>query len=265
MRIRIRIEYDGTEFAGWQRQVGVRTVQAAVEDALAAIFETRISVLGASRTDAGVHAEGQVAAFRLPHPFDPSKLVRALDAYLPPDVAVHEAREVSDAFHPIRDAEAKQYRYVIWNARHRSPLRMRRSAFVPGRLDLGAMRAALPDLVGRHDFASFQSSSAEWAAKSRDGARPSTEREIFSCGLAGDAGGELVLDVVGSGFLRGMVRNLAGTLLEIGLGRRRPDALPALLAARDRRLAGPSAPPAGLTLLSVRYPAPAENEAETQR
>lgn len=262
MRVCIRLEYDGTDFAGWQRQAATRTVQGVVEEALAKIFATEIDVLGASRTDAGVHAEGQVASLLLPRVLEPHALARALDAHLPPDVAVRDAHAVDHSFHPIRDAVSKCYRYSIWNARQRSPLRLRRSAFVPGALDIEAMREAVRHLVGRHDFASFQSGAAEWEASARDGVRRSTEREVFACVVSGEAGGELGIEVVGSGFLRGMVRTIAGTLMEVGRGRRSPDSLPGLLASRDRALAGPAAPAAGLTLVSVQYPAPVGKRSE---
>lgn len=264
VRVLLTLEYDGTDFAGWQRQApGTRSVQAVVEAALAALFEQPISLLGASRTDAGVHAEGQAAAFSLPREFPPGALVRALNARLPEDVAVRAAEAVPDAFHPIRDALEKHYRYAIWNARERSPLRARRSAHVPVPLDLEAMREAAGSLVGRRDFASFQTGALEWQAEAADTPR-STVRTIFACEVSGAPGAEIALDVRGDGFLRGMVRAIAGTLIETGQGRRPPAEMISILAARDRAAAGRAAPAAGLLLRSVRYPG-AEKPAATGR
>lgn len=241
---RFVIEYDGTEFRGWQRQAGeVRTVQGVFEAALARVGGCAVAVAGAGRTDAGVHAEGQVASARFETRLDPETLRRALNAVLPRDVAVLGVSPAPDSFHARRDALAKLYAYRIWNGATRSPLRERRWLHVPARLDRAALRAALAELVGTHDFASFQ------AAGSRPGP---TVRRIDRAALIED-GDALRIELEGSGFLRHMVRNAVGTLLEVGSGRRAPDSIPALLAARDRARAGPTAAPQGLTLVRVRH------------
>jgi len=256
------LEYDGAEFAGWQRQApGVRTVQGVVEDALARVTGSAPAVTGASRTDAGVHAEGQVASVRLGTRLEPETLRRALEANLPQDLAVPALALASDAFHARHDARSKLYRYAVWNGRARSPLRARRFHHHPGPLDLAAMREAAARLVGRHDFASFQTRAADWRAEARARGRArSTVRTLGRVEVLGDAGGELRIEVEGDGFLRQMVRTLAGTLLEVGRGRRRPEAMAEILAARSRPAAGPAAPAAGLTLVRIDYPPPSQSE-----
>ena len=246
---RLRLEYDGTDFAGWQTQAaGVRTVQGTLEAALARIAGEPVGVVGAGRTDAGVHAEGQVASLRLETRLDAAALGRALNAILPPDLAVREAAEAAPDFHALRDARAKRYRYQVWNGRVRSPLRARRFHWTPLPLDLGAMRVAAAACVGRHDFACFETRSSEHPDPGH-----STVRRLDAVAVHGVAGGEIAITVDGEGFLRHMVRSLAGTLLEAGAGRRDPAGMPALLAGRDRRQAGPTAPAAGLVLVRVDY------------
>lgn len=240
---RLVLEYDGREFAGWQVQAGGRrTVQGVLTEALGRVSGERVRVIGASRTDAGVHAEGQVAGFRLARAFAPARLAAALNGVLPPDVAVRECEEASAEFHPRYDARAKLYRYAIWNGESRSPLRAQRFHRVPSALDLAAMRAGARLLLGRHDFAAFQTAGS---------AVRSTERTLARLDVEGEARGEILLWVEGDAFLRHMVRILAGTLIEAGLGRRRPDEIPSVLASRDRRRAGRTAPAHGLTLVRV--------------
>ncbi|HVP28582.1 MAG TPA: tRNA pseudouridine(38-40) synthase TruA [Myxococcota bacterium] len=256
---RLVLEYDGADFAGWQRQApGTRAVQTVLEEALARIVGHPAVVVGASRTDAGVHAEGQVASTRLETALDAPTLRRALNATLPDDVAVRALGPVPDAFHALRDARSKLYCYAIWNGDGPSPLRARRFHYVPGRLDVGAMREAARGLVGRHDFASFQTRAAEWRAEAGEAGRErSTERTLTRLELRGEAGGELHLEVEGNGFLRHMVRTIVGTLVEVGRGRRSPRSLADVLAARSRLAAGPTAPALGLTLVRVGYAPPA--------
>ncbi len=242
---RLVLEYDGTDFAGWQTQrAGERTVQDAPAAALEHVTGQRCAVMGAGRTDAGVHAEGQVASVRVDTHLDAPTLLRALNAALPRDVAVRDAAVVPDAFHARRDARVKLYAYRVWNAPVRSPLRERRALWVPVALDVAAMRAAAESLVGTHDFASFRATGSPVR---------STVRCLTRAAIEGEAGGALCCAFEGPGFLRHMVRNLVGTLLEVGRGRRPPAWIPALLAARDRSQAGPTAPPHGLTLVHVGY------------
>lgn len=242
---RLTLEYDGTDFEGWQAQGDAhRTVQGTLEQAIAGVTGQRVSVVGAGRTDAGVHAEAQVASARVETRLEPARLQRALNATLPPDLVVREAEVVPDGFHARRDARGKLYRYQIWNGRERSPLRERRWAWVPQPLDLDAVCAAAGCLEGTHDFSSFRAA----------GSSPVTGvRTLHRITVAGEPGGEVILSVAGSGFLRHMVRNLAGTLIEVGRGRRAAHTLGEVLAARDRRRAGPTAPARGLTLVRVDY------------
>lgn len=246
---RLVLEYDGTFFAGWQMQPdGRRTVQAELARALERITGARAVPLAAGRTDAGVHAEGQVASVRLETHLPDPTLLRALDAVLPPDLAVRELARAPDGFHALRDARAKLYRYAIWNGPTRSPLRAGRSLRVAGRLDAGAMARAARHLEGTHDFASFCAAGS--------GAR-TTVRTLRRVAVRLPAPGEIAVEILGEGFLRHMVRIAVGTLLEVGRGRREPDELPGILAARDRRAAGPTAPAHGLTLVRVDYDAAA--------
>ena len=242
---RLVLEYDGTEFAGWQSQAqGERTVQATLANALAEFGSGPVRVVGAGRTDAGVHAEGQVAAVTLDTRVDAATLARALNAKLPADVAVVAAALAPDGFDPRREAKRKLYRYAVWNGEEPAPLRRRRCHHVREPLDVAAMREAAAALVGRHDFASLQ------AAGSAPG---STLRTLERVSVLGEAGLEICFELEGDGFLRHMVRNAVGTLLEVGLGRREAGSLPALLAAHDRSRAGPTAPACGLTLVRVEY------------
>lgn len=245
---RFIVEYDGTDFEGWQAQPeGHRTVQRCLADALAAIAGGPVSLRGSGRTDAGVHAWGQVANARLDTRLEPEILRRALNASLPPDVAVRAVDRVPEDFDARRSALAKRYRYRIWNHPVRSPLRARHSWWVRGPLDLGAMRKAASQLVGRHDFASFQAAGSD--------VRTSV-RTLHAVEIAGRSGDEVTLDFEGDGFLRYMVRNLVGTLAEIGHERLAPDHIGGILAARDRRAAASTAPARGLTLQEVRYADP---------
>jgi tRNA pseudouridine38-40 synthase len=244
---RLVLEYDGTDFDGWQVQPkGRRTVQGCLLAALDRVGGRDLRVTGAGRTDAGVHAEGQVASVRADTRLGAYGLQRALNGVLPRDVAVLRARVAPDAFDARRDALSKRYRYDLWNGATRSPLRARRSLWVPRPLDLDAMRRAARVLIGTHDFACLQAAGSSVK---------STLRALSRVDVAGEVGGAVRLEVEGSGFLRHMVRNAVGTLIEVGHGRRAPESIGALLATRDRSLAGPTAPARGLTLAVVRYPA----------
>lgn len=242
---RLTLEYDGTDFEGWQSQPeGHRTVQDTLEAAICRVTGCRVRVIGAGRTDAGVHAEGQVAGAEFETSLSCEELRRALNAVLPGDLAVVGLEEAQDGFHARYDARAKLYRYRIWNGRWRSPLRDRRAHWVRLPLDLEAMGRAARHFEGRHDFASLQAAGSSV----RD-----SVRVLQRVAIAGDPGGEICIEVQGSGFLRHMVRNLVGVLLEAGLGRLAPEAVPALLAARDRGTGVPTAPARGLTLVWVDY------------
>ncbi|HKE12034.1 MAG TPA: tRNA pseudouridine synthase A, partial [Myxococcota bacterium] len=214
-----------------------------------------VAVVGASRTDAGVHAEGQVASIGLKTVLGPAALVRALNALLPEDVAVREITLAPEGFHARRDARGKLYRYAIWNCPERSPLRAGRCWSVPSVLDLEAMRVAAAALVGTHDWSAFQVRGSEWRAEGEaQGRKRSAVRRVTRVAVLGCAGGEVQIEVEGEGFLRQMVRSLVGTLVEVGRGRRDPSSMGALLESRDRAATGPTAPAHGLTLVRVDHP-----------
>ncbi len=242
---RFIIEYDGTDFEGWQAQgEDHRTVQGCIAEALATLAGEPVSLMGSGRTDAGVHAEAQVANARFETRLREVELQRALNATLPPDVAIRAVHRVDDDFDARRAALSKRYRYTIWNHPLRSPLRARTSWWVRAPLDLSAIEKAAGELLGEHDFASFQATGSQVK---------SSVRTLLGAELSGSAGGALQLEFEGDGFLRYMVRNLVGTLVEVGRDRIAPDAIAGILSACDRAAAAATAPAHGLTLVSVRY------------
>lgn len=244
--LKLTLQYDGTDYVGWQRQPNGVSIQSLIEDAIAPIEGAPVTVTGAGRTDAGVHAIGQVASVQLNADIDPITLARALNAVLPDDVRVVLAEEVEDGFHARFSAKSKTYEYRIINAPIVSVFVQRYAWHVGQPLDFDAMRAAADGLVGRHDFAAFQGAGSSVAT---------TERTIIS--IEWDDGGgydlPLVMRITGDGFLRHMVRNIMGTLVEIGVGRWDPWRVLQVLESKDRRLAGPTAPAKGLFLVSVAY------------
>ncbi len=240
---RITLAYDGTDFVGWQRQASGTSIQGLVEDAVAVLAGRPVMVVGAGRTDAGVHALGQVASFSIDRAIDGPVLVRALNARLPPSVRVMSAEEAPASFHARFAARAKTYRYRLWNADVLSPFERQSAWHVPGRLSIDPMRVAAHMLVGRHDFAALQAAG---------GAPGSTERTVHASEIAAE-GCLVIYDITGDGFLRHMVRAIVGTLVEIGRGRREPGWMQEVLAWRDRRRGGPTAPPHGLFLVRVDY------------
>jgi tRNA pseudouridine38-40 synthase len=211
---RLTLEYDGADFEGWQIQPGARrTVQGELEIAIARVTRERVRAVGSGRTDAGVHAEGQVASVRLETALEPEVLRRALNAALPDDVAVLALEHAHDAFDARRDAVGKVYRYSLWNGAHRAPLRRRRALCLQRPLDLAALRLAAYALIGTHDFTSFRAAGSPVK---------SSVRELRRIDVTGAAGGAIDLWFEGSGFLRHMVRNLSGTLIEVGSCSRDP-------------------------------------------
>ncbi len=241
--VRLVIEYDGTTLCGWQRQQNGPTVQGHLEDALKALLQHPTPVIGASRTDAGVHARGQVAAFRTERTIPLHGIRRGLNSLLPDAIAIREASEAADDFHPRFSALGKHYRYTLLVRPDRSPLWRERSWHHSLPLDRDAMRAAAQLLVGEHDFAAFR--AAGCSAKT-------TVRRIEAIEISED--GEVVyVDVRGNAFLRNMVRIIVGTLAEVGDGSRTVAQVSEILAGLDRTKAGITAPPQGLELVSVRY------------
>lgn len=244
--IRITLAYDGTDYVGWQRQSEGVSVQGLLEDALRPIEGAAVTVQGAGRTDAGVHALGQVASFRLTASIETETVARALNAVLPPDVRVLDAREASDDFHARFSATGKTYEYRIVNGPVASPFVRRYVWHVIPRINLAAMRTASQVLVGTHDFAAFQGAGTSVASSER------TVRRLEWRG-GEEADNPLVMEIEGDGFLRHMVRNIAGTLVEIGLGRWPAGDMHRILTSRDRHQAGTTAPPSGLFLTRVLY------------
>lgn len=246
MQLKLTLEYDGTAFEGWQVQPdGRRTVQGEIERALGVVLRIPVRVRGAGRTDAGVHATGQVATCPLAAPLvDLARLRASVNGVLSHDVAVRRIELVDDAFDPRRQARRRRYVYRVWNEAVRSPLWGRLSWHVAHPLDVSAMADAAGRLVGRHDLESFRGADPVPPA--------TTVREIFVSRIASEDG-LVVYTIEATAFLKHMVRNVVGTLVEVGRGVRRPDAMCELLAARDRRLAAPTAPARGLVLVAVEY------------
>ncbi len=244
-RVRLRLEYLGTAFHGWQAQPGVRTAQGALVDALASLSGQRLDVRGASRTDAGVHARDQVAAFTYAGALREHNFERGLNVLLPDDIAVTRAEFVEPDFHPRHSALGKRYRYRFADARHVSPFERAFAMYSRRRLDAEAMHEAAQALVGEHDFSSFRGAGC-------DAATP--VRTVWRLDVVRPGNADVVeLIVEGNAFLKYMVRNLAGALLDVGRGHRAPGWIAEVLALRDRTKSGPTAEPQGLTLERVFY------------
>jgi tRNA pseudouridine38-40 synthase len=241
---RITLAYDGGPFVGWQRQASGTSIQGLVEDALREFDEADVAVAGAGRTDAGVHALGQVAGFTLRRPATADVVIRALNARLPPEVRVVAAEEVPPSFHARFDAASKTYRYRFATADVLSPFERAYAWHVPGALQVDAMAEAARIVEGPHDFAAFQTTG---------GVPGSTDRVVSASTVVADADGLVLYEVTGNGFLRHMVRAIAGTLLDIGRGRRGPEWMRDVIASRDRSQAGKTAPAHGLFLVRVGY------------
>jgi len=241
---KLTVAYDGTGLVGWQRQAAGTSVQALLEDAFAELDGRAVIVTGAGRTDAGVHALGQVASVTLARDIDPPTLMRAINIRLPQAVRIVSAADAPPSFHARFDARRKSYRYRIWNAEVMNPFERAYAWHVPApALDVGAMREAARHLEGVHDFTTFQGAGSDVQT---------SQRTILQSSI--DAVHELITyDVTGDGFLRHMVRNIVGTLVEVGRGRQRPEWVRDLLLAHDRHAAGRTAPPEGLFLLRVDY------------
>jgi len=246
--VKLTLSYDGAAYAGWQAQPTRKTVQETLEGAIIKVTGQRTRTIASGRTDAGVHALGQVVAFRTESDLPADVLQRALNAELPHDIAVLKAVEAADGFHPIRDAVRKRYRYVL----HDGPVRdvFKRAYcwhYNRGRLDAEAMHRAAKSLLGKHDFRSFQSSGAP---------RENTLRTVFDiCVERGRGGCDdcVAVEIEADGFLYNMVRAIVGTLVEVGRGAQAESWLAEVLRAADRSAAGPTAPPQGLFLVKVDY------------
>jgi tRNA pseudouridine38-40 synthase len=239
------IEYDGTNYNGWQRQATEPTVQAEIEQALSVMTRSDITLIGAGRTDAGVHAIGQAAHFRCETRLDPEAILKGLNSLLPPDIAICDCRLVPADFHARFAAQSKIYRYRILNRAARAAVGRNYSWFIHRPLDVQAMQQAAHFIVGRHDFKAFESSGSPRAHTVRHVMAAQWVEEREQC--------LLTFQIEADGFLRGMVRNIVGALVAAGRGRIQPADIAAILASRDRRRAGAPAPPQGLVMVEVKY------------
>lgn len=246
--LKLIVEYDGSELCGWQRQNNGPTVQQHLEESISAITRCETQVVGASRTDAGVHATGQVAIFKTDRSISPFGFRRGINTSIPRSIAVRSIEDVHQDFHPRFDAVGKHYRYTILNRPPPSPTRRAYSWHRAQTLDLDAMRAAAEVLVGEHDFSAFRASGCGAAT---------TRRRIDSIAILRE-GDEVYIDVRGNAFLRNMVRIIAGTLVDAGHGRTGPSELERVLVGQNRRSAGQTAPAQGLCLVEVFYPKPGQ-------
>ena len=243
MNIKLTVEYDGTNYHGWQIQPGGETIQSVLERAVSTFLGKPTRVTGSGRTDAGVHALGQVVNFLSDKDFDPYRIQRALNALTPVDITIKEVQAVPDSFDARRDGRARVYEYRILNRSTPSPFYLNRTWHLHEQLDLHAMRAAIRCLEGEHDFSSFRAAGC-------DAAHP--VRKVYRVSL--DQREELlVFTIEATAFLRHMVRNIVGTLIEVGRGLRSPKSFAELLEGRDRTKAGATAPPCGLFLVEVKY------------
>jgi tRNA pseudouridine38-40 synthase len=273
--LKLTLEYDGTDFVGWQRQAEGVSIQGLLEEGLARFEGAPVVVHGAGRTDAGVHAVGQVASVTLTVAHDPPAIQRGLNANLPSAVRVLSIEEAAPDFHARFSARSKIYEYRIWNAPFISAFHHRYAWHIPAPLDWDAMRTASACLKGSHDFAAFRSAGTDVPSTERtilafevgsDPATPGSDLDFFTGRKSQDLapprknqdltpGGQhlTTLRIEGDGFLRHMVRNIVGTLVEVGLGRWAPTRVAEILASRDRSQAGPPAPAQGLFLKAIRY------------
>jgi len=242
--IRLLLEYDGTRYHGWQRQKNAATIQQTLEAALERLTGAQVAVIGSGRTDAGVHARGQVANFRTASAIPLKAFQAGLNSMLPRDLAVLAATEAPPDFHARKSARAKTYEYRILNRPNRSPLSHHYAWWLADPLDLTAMTRAAQVLPGQHDFTAFRASGS-------DNFNP--VRRVLAAAWQGEPGGWLSFTITGTGFLRGMVRSLVGTMVEVGRGKALATLLEELLQNGARHLAGPTAPPQGLYLMEVFY------------
>jgi tRNA pseudouridine38-40 synthase len=251
--LKITVAYDGTRFVGWQRQAAGESIQGLLETALARFEGAPVSVNGAGRTDAGVHALGQVASVRVSFAHEVAAVVRGLNANLPPDVRVYRVEDADAAFHARFGARSKTYRYLLLNARVGDPFGRHYAWHLDEPLDVAAMQSACAVLVGRHDFAAFRSAGSDISTTVRTVTRSELRDGRSVVPGVTTSGALLTYEIDGDGFLRHMVRAVVGTLVEIGRGWRPAGDMATLLESGDRSRAGATAPPQGLFLVRVDY------------
>lgn len=242
-RIRLIVAYDGTNYSGWQIQKNSNTIEAELNKALSTLTGETIEVDGASRTDAGVHADGNVAVFDTNSPIPAEKFAKALNGHLPDDIVVVKSEEVDGEWHPRFAESTKTYEYRILNRDMPDPLKRNYTAHIYGELDVGKMQEGASYLVGEHDFASFCSAGSQVKT---------TIREIYSVDVKRH-GDEIKITVSGAGFLYNMVRIIVGTLVDVGFGKIEPEEVKNILEACNRSVAGQTAPAQGLKLVEIEY------------
>lgn len=238
------IEYDGSNFHGWQRQKKDRTVQETIERAIGVMTRKTAKVIGSGRTDAGVHALAQVASFNTRSGLSADAFFKGLNSLLPDDVAIRACQQMPDAFHARFDATAKHYRYHILNQSVPPAVGRQFVWHIRKPLDTDAMAQAANGMLGTHDFKAFEGTGSP---------RDHSIRTVTVSTLQAAGAGRLTYDIEANGFLRFMVRNIVGTLVEVGLGKRPASQMPAILQSKDRSQAGATAPPQGLFLMAVKY------------
>lgn len=248
-RIKLVVAYDGTNYCGWQVQPQAVTIEGVLNEHLSQLLGEEIRVIGASRTDSGVHALGNVAVFDTDSRIPGEKMAKALNARLPEDIVIQRSEEVATDYHPRFQDTKKTYEYTFYNAEYDNPVTGRHHHFVYVPLDVEKMNQAAEYFVGKHSFHSMCSSKAQVT---------SYIREIFQCDVKRD-GRYIVMRVTGSGFLYNMVRLMAGTLLEIGRGKQKPEWVREILASKERVTPGPKLPAKGLTLIKIQYPEEVED------
>lgn len=243
MRVMIRVAYDGTAYSGWQMQPNALTIEEVLNRAINNLFKQNIEIIGASRTDAGVHAYGNVAVFDVDTRMPAEKICYALNQRLPEDVKVVESSQVADDFHPRHCDCTKTYEYQIWNDKFENPMARLYSHFYYGELSLEAMKEACQYFLGEHDFTSFCSAGSQVQSK---------VRAIYSLEVVRQDK-MIKIRVTGNGFLYNMVRIIAGTLIKVGQGDIKPSDISGIIDAKDRNAAGPTAPARGLALVEIKY------------
>jgi len=241
---KITIEYDGSRYHGWQRQKSDHSIQAEIEMALEKMTSAKVTLIGSGRTDAGVHAAGQVANFKCDTRLAPAAFLSGLNSLLPDDIIIKDCERVATDFHARYDARSKLYHYKILNRSIPAAIGRQYIWHIRKPLDREKMGAAMAHIIGRHDFKAFEGSGSP---------RQDTTREVFAAKLIEEPGGMLIFEIEAEGFLRYMVRNIVGTLVDVGLGKITAADFKRILDSRDRAQAGVTAPARGLTLVKVSY------------
>ncbi|UCD78028.1 MAG: tRNA pseudouridine(38-40) synthase TruA [Desulfobacterales bacterium] len=241
---KIIIEYDGTRYHGWQRQREDRTIQQEIEIALSTMTARQITLNGSGRTDAGAHALGQVANFRCETDLSPEVFQKGLNSLLPDDIVIKDCRLVDESFHARYDVKGKVYHYRILNRQVPTAIGRQYAWYIRRKLDTAAMRSAISHIIGSHDFKSFEATGSP---------RSHTTRNVMAAEIIENTGGSIIFKIEADGFLRYMVRNIVGTLVDVGLGKISADEFKKILESKDRSQAGATAPAHGLFLMEVKY------------